>query len=238
MPTAESLLRPDVARLRVKIFADGADLRRHASRCAAKPLIAGLDDQPDPDAQGRRHRLPRVRPRGAAGDPRQADQLRGVQPTTSPRWSGQANEIAGWGENVYVKIPVTNTAASRPRRWSAGWPGPASSRTSPPWRRSPRSARCRRPWPAARRRTSRVFAGRIADTGRDPVPMMAAARRDPRAPPHPGADLGQPARAPEHLPGRRDRLPRHHRHPRPAEEARPRRQGPGRVLARNRQNVP
>ena len=41
--------------------------------------------------------------------------------------------------------------------------------------------------------------------------LQAAARR--------GADLGQPARAAEHLPGRRGRLPHHHRHQRHPEEA-------------------
>ena len=56
-----------------------------------------------------------------------------------------------------------------------------------------------------------VFAGRIADTGRDPVPIMARGARDPRAPPEPRAALGEPARDPERRAGRRDRVPRDHR---------------------------
>lgn len=87
----------------------------------------------------------------------------------------QALEIAGWGTNVYVKIPVTNT------------------------RREPSNDLVRRLAHAgvklnvtavmtldqvrvigeslANGRASyvSVFAGRIADTGRDPVPHMAAA---------------------------------------------------------------
>ena len=54
-----------------------------------------------------------------------------------------------------------------------------------------------------------VFAGRIADTGRDPVPVMAEALADgaaTAATPH----LGQPARAAERLPGRFHWLSRHH----------------------------
>src|SRR5690348_5860452 len=41
----ESLLRPDVSRLRVKIFADGADLAGMVEM-AAKPYIAGLTTNP------------------------------------------------------------------------------------------------------------------------------------------------------------------------------------------------
>ena len=87
----------------------------------------------------------------------------------------QASEIASWGANVYVKIPVTNTARepaydlirrlshagvkvnitavmtlSQVRHVVDAVAGGASSYVS-------------------------VFAGRIADTGRDPVPLMAAA---------------------------------------------------------------
>ena len=87
----------------------------------------------------------------------------------------QARLIASWGENVYVKIPVTNTrrepaldlicrlshagiklnvtallTLDQVRDVSAALGGGAPSYVS-------------------------VFAGRIADTGRDPLPLMAAA---------------------------------------------------------------
>ena len=39
--------------------------------------------------------------------------------------------IAGWGGEVYVKIPVTNTRRESSIPLIAGWPGPASSSTSP-----------------------------------------------------------------------------------------------------------
>ena len=47
-------------------------------------------------------------------------------PTSSRRWSGRPGVIARWGENVYVKIPVTNTRGERRPRWCAGWPQAAS----------------------------------------------------------------------------------------------------------------
>jgi len=87
----------------------------------------------------------------------------------------QAHVIAQWGANVYVKIPVTNTrresavslirrlagagiqlnvtalmTLAQVREVSAALAGGASSYVS-------------------------IFAGRIADTGRDPMPLMAAA---------------------------------------------------------------
>jgi transaldolase len=87
----------------------------------------------------------------------------------------QALKIAGWGSNVYVKIPVTNSLGQpsfdlirrlarrkvqlnvtailtmdQVREVSGALENHAPSNVS-------------------------VFAGRIADTGRDPVPMMAAA---------------------------------------------------------------
>src|ERR1035438_5972688 len=99
----------------------------------------------------------------------------------------QARLIAGWGENVYVKIPVTNTrrepsldlicrlthagiklnvtallTLDQVRDVTAALAGGAPSCVS-------------------------VFAGRIADTGRDPVPLMAAAVEMVSI--HPGMEL-------------------------------------------------
>jgi transaldolase len=87
----------------------------------------------------------------------------------------QALEIASWGKNVIIKIPVTNTRGQSSEsllRWLSG-AGVKLNVTAlmtldqvrtvagvlgggPPCKIS-------------------VFAGRIADTGRDPVPVMAAA---------------------------------------------------------------
>ena len=87
----------------------------------------------------------------------------------------QALEIAGWGDNVYVKIPVTN------------------SRREPSYELVKRLALQRVKLNVTALMTLgqvrdvvaalqpdlpsyvSVFAGRIADTGRDPMPLMAAA---------------------------------------------------------------
>jgi transaldolase len=87
----------------------------------------------------------------------------------------QARTIAGWGDNVYVKIPVTNTRCEYSgdliRRLSGAGVklNITALLTLQQVRRVSESLeRC----PTA---YISVFAGRIADTGRDPVPLMAAA---------------------------------------------------------------
>jgi len=99
----------------------------------------------------------------------------------------QAREIATWGTHVYVKIPVTNTrresAAPLIRRLShAGIKLNVTALLT--------LAQVREVVDALRGGAAScvsVFAGRIADTGRDPVPLMAAAMELIRT--APGAEL-------------------------------------------------
>ena len=74
-----------------------------------KPLHQGLHDQPDADAQGRHHRLPRPSP-ARCWPPSPIGRSRSrCSPTSSPRWSGRRARSPPGASNVYVKIPVTNT---------------------------------------------------------------------------------------------------------------------------------
>ena len=87
----------------------------------------------------------------------------------------QAVEIAGWADNVYVKIPVTNTrrdssAALIERLSARGIKLNVTAITTLEQIRAVLPALN----PAVPSFVS-VFAGRIADTGRDPVPVMARA---------------------------------------------------------------
>jgi transaldolase len=87
----------------------------------------------------------------------------------------QARRIASWGENVYVKIPVTNThgESAIPLVRSLAKAGVKQNVTALMTLAQVRDVSAALgPGPAA---CVSVFAGRIADTGRDPVPMMAAA---------------------------------------------------------------
>jgi transaldolase len=84
----------------------------------------------------------------------------------------QAHEIASWGPNVFVKLPVTNTrgefAGSLVKSLSrAGVQVNVTALTTVEQVR--RVAACLCPSTAS---YVSVFAGRIADTGRDPIPVM------------------------------------------------------------------
>jgi transaldolase len=97
----------------------------------------------------------------------------------------QAGEIAGWAENVYVKIPITNTRRepSRDLVKKLMQRGVKVNVTAMMTLGQVREmAECAEGGPSC---YISVFAGRIADSGRDPMPIMAAAvellRRIPNA---------------------------------------------------------
>ncbi len=87
----------------------------------------------------------------------------------------QAHDISRWGDNVYVKIPVTNTrrepAYELARRLSHSGIkiNVTAILTLEQVENVAHAIACGAPANIS------VFAGRIADTGRDPVPIMARA---------------------------------------------------------------
>ncbi len=166
-------MTPTLDALRIKIFADGAD-KAGMLEMARKPYIAGLTTNPT-----------LMRKAGIIDYRAFAREIVSAIPDLPISFEvfsdeftdmeRQAHEIASWGAQVYVKIPVTNTRSEpayglirrlskagvrlnvtalmtldQVRDVSASLAGGPSSYVS-------------------------VFAGRIADTGRDPVPLMAAA---------------------------------------------------------------
>jgi len=159
--------------LRVKLFADGADLAGMAE-LAGHPLISGFTTNPT-----------LMRKAGVA-DYRQfaRDVLRlipdrhvsfEVFSDEFQEMERQALEIASWADNVYVKIPVTNTAgeSSGPliRRLSASGVKVNVTAVMTPAQVEAVAGCLAEETPAC----VSVFAGRIADTGRDPVPLMRQA---------------------------------------------------------------
>jgi len=161
--------------LRIKIFAAGADLDAML-RLAADPRIRGFTTNPtlmrkagiaDYEAFGRRV---------LAAIPDRPVSLE-VFADDFPTMERQARAIAGWGANAYVKIPVTDTAGTSAapliERLSAD--GIALNVTALLTLDQIRATAAALA-PAAPAVVS-VFAGRIADTGVDPVPMMEEALR-------------------------------------------------------------
>ena len=162
-----------IDQLNVKIFADGAD-KAGMLEMYAKSFIKGFTTNPT-----------LMRKAGITDYKAFAKEILQAIPDRPisfevfsdefPEMERQAMEIAGWGDNVYVKIPVTNTrrqpsyelvrkltkngakvnvtalmALEQVRDVVAVLDSETPSYVS-------------------------VFAGRVADTGRDPVPLMAAA---------------------------------------------------------------
>ena len=166
-------MTPDVSKLHVKIFADGAD-RAGMLEMARKPHIAGLTTNPT------------LMRKAGISDYRAfaRDVLKAItdKPISFEVFSDdfvemerQANEIASWGDNVYVKIPVTNTKGESccgliRRLARAGVKQNVTALLTLAQVRDVAAAM----GDDAPGYIS-VFAGRMADTGRDPVPLMAAA---------------------------------------------------------------
>ncbi len=161
-----------VADLKIKLFADGAD-KAAMLELYALPHIQGFTTNPTlmrkagiPDYEAfARDILASIKDRPISLE---------VFADETDEMERQARAIATWGENVYAKIPVTNTrreptldlikrlsqsgvkvnvtallTLDQVRDVTLALGGGAPSCVS-------------------------VFAGRIADTGRDPLPMMAA----------------------------------------------------------------
>lgn len=162
-----------VTDLRIRIFADGADLAG-IHRLAGDPLIAGFTTNPT-----------LMRKSGITDYSRFASEVLEVvadRPISFEVFSDEEDEmdrqarlIASWGPNVYVKIPVTNTqgitTSKLIRRLSdVGIKLNVTALTSL------RQVHCVvESLAGSDGAIISVFAGRIADTGRDPIPLMTAA---------------------------------------------------------------
>ena len=100
-----------------------------------------------------------------------------------PEMEAQALEIASWGRNVYVKIPVTNTkgASAVPLVQRLSKQGVQLNVTAVFTLAQVEAITAA--LDAGTPAVISVFAGRIADTGVDPVPLMAEAKKITRAKP-------------------------------------------------------
>jgi transaldolase len=161
-----------VDKLQIKIFADGAD-RAGMLEMARKPLIKGLTTNPtlmrkasvtDYEAFSR-DILSIVKDKPISFE---------VFSDNFEEMEQQALKIAAWGDNVYVKIPVTNTkrTPAYPLIRKLAACGIKLNITAIMTLTQVRDAVAALD-PAVPSYVS-IFAGRIADTGVDPVPLMAA----------------------------------------------------------------
>ena len=156
--------------LRVKIFADGAEVRV-ISEMAKNPLIQGFTTNPTlmrksqvADYKTFAHEVIRVVPDLPVSFEVFSDDLAEME--------RQALEISSWGKNVYVKIPVTNTQGV----FTGSLIKDLSSRGVPlnvtALMTAAQVEKVTQCLSAKSRSFISVFAGRVADTGCDPVPIM------------------------------------------------------------------
>ncbi|MBV8195886.1 MAG: transaldolase [Candidatus Dormibacteraeota bacterium] len=160
----------DVTALRVEVFADGAD-REGMVALAENPVVKGFTTNPTlmraagvSDYEVFAHDVISAIPDMPISFEVFADDFDEME--------RQARRITEWGDNVFVKIPVTDTTGTPARRVVSAlsedgvklnvtalftpaqveWVSEALGETTPAF--------------------ISVFAGRIADSGRDPVPIM------------------------------------------------------------------
>ena len=159
--------------LRIKIFADGAD-KASMLELYAKPWVRGFTTNPT------LMRKAGIRDYGAfardiltciADRPISLE----VFADDFAEMERQAHIIASWADNVYVKIPVTNSQREPAldlisRLSHAGVKVNVTALLTLPQVRDVVAA-----LGGGAPACVSVFAGRIADTGRDPVPIMSAA---------------------------------------------------------------
>jgi transaldolase len=172
-PLEEAIAREPSRLLRVALYFDGASLS-DMEAAVRQGVVEGFTTNPTLAAKAgvrdyrhfAREALARVGDLPISFEVL-ADDLRGM--------GVQAREIASWGGNVYVKIPICNTRreSSIPLIRELAAEGLRVNVTAAMTLGQVRAvAEAVRPDVPS---IVSIFAGRIADTGRDPCPMMAAA---------------------------------------------------------------
>ncbi len=160
---------------RIKLFADGAE-KAAMLELAKKPLVRGFTTNPTLMRKGGVTDYAAFAEEIAAAIPDKPISFEVFSDDCS-EMERQARQITSWGTNVYVKIPITNT------KGESSIPlikklveqkikvNVTAILTLPQVRAVAKVLSPKVPAVIS------VFAGRIADTGRDPVPVMKAARR-------------------------------------------------------------
>lgn len=162
-----------LAELNVKIFADGAD-KQGMLAMYSNPLIRGFTTNPT-----------LMRKAGISDYEAFArDILQAItdRPISLEVFSDdfdemarQARKIASWGENVYVKIPVTNTRGAQSSELVRSLAGEGIKLNVTAILTLDQVREVSDALGGGPPSCVSVFAGRIADTGRDPLPIMAEA---------------------------------------------------------------
>jgi transaldolase len=156
--------------LRVKIFADGADLAG-ISALAADPMVKGFTTNPTlmraanvADYEAFAHAVLEVVPDLPISFEVFSDEFDEME--------RQAVKIANWADNVYVKIPITNTRGESSLDLVAALAGQGVKVNVTAIMTVDQVRATRERLAGGPPSYVSLFAGRVADTGRDPIPAM------------------------------------------------------------------
>lgn len=176
-----------LADLPIKIFADGADLASMKS-LAANPVIAGMTTNPT--------LMHKVGLRDYEAFAKDVLLAITDKPISFEVFSDEAGEmrrqalkIAAWGENVYVKIPITNTLGESCLPLIADLSRESVKLNVTALMTAAQVRGVAGALTAETPAVISVFAGRVADTGRDPLPLMRECREIIQAANRPKAEL-------------------------------------------------
>jgi transaldolase len=163
-------MEPNRESLTVKIYADGADLAGMVEM-ASKPFISGLTTNPT-----------LMRKAGITDYIKFAKEVLGeiqTKPISFEIFSDELEEmkrqgekIASWGENVYVKVPITNTSGESTKPVVQFLAGIGVKVNVTALMTSAQVMDILEALHPDVESCISVFAGRIADTGRDPIPTL------------------------------------------------------------------
>ncbi len=165
---------PTVDDLKIKIFADGADLEGIA-KLAKDPLIKGFTTNPTLMAKAN----------GALAYHDFAEQVLEAVDGKAVSFEvfsdefddmeRQARLISSWADNVYTKVPVTNTRGESAGELIRTLASDGVKLNVTALMTPAQTADVAANLEGGPDSIISVFAGRVADTGRDPVPLMAEA---------------------------------------------------------------
>jgi transaldolase len=165
---------PNLPDLPIKIYADGAD-KAGILDLYAKPYIQGLTTNPT--------LMNKAGIKDYEAFARDILQTVTAKPISLevfaddfPEMRRQALKIAGWGRNVYVKIPITNTRAESAIPLIRDLAGEGVQLNITALLTLEQVGAVARALNPAVPSVVSVFAGRIADTGVDPMPLMRESR--------------------------------------------------------------
>lgn len=164
-----------VSDLQVQIYADGADIKQILS-LASNPLIKGFTTNPSlmrkagiTDYESFARDLLLQVPNHPISFEVFADDIQEMEQ--------QARQIASWGKNVYVKIPVSNTKAVSTQGLIARLSNDGIALNVTAILTMEQVRLVAEALAVDTPAVVSVFAGRIADTGVDPIPMMVESKK-------------------------------------------------------------